>query len=78
MPAHPGAIIAEVIETLGSSVDLMALSLGISPAALDSVVHERLALTDDIAKRFEVATGTSAELLFRMQVTYDGWMKRQK
>ena len=76
-PAHPGAVVAEVIEAVGSSVDLMAQQLGISPAALDSVVQERSALTDDIAKRFEVATGTSADLLLRMQVTYDGWEMRK-
>lgn len=76
-PAHPGAIIAEVIEHLGSSKAEMARRLGVTRAALYNVISERSAVSAGMAVSFEEATGTSAGLLVRMQAEFDLWQARQ-
>ena len=76
-PAHPGALIAEVIESVAVSKAEMARRLGISRAALYNVLEERSAVSAEMAVRFEAVTGTSAGLLVRMQASYDLWRARQ-
>jgi addiction module HigA family antidote len=76
-PAHPGALIAEVIEAMAISKAEMARRLGVTRAALYNVLEERSALSAEMAVRFEAATGTSAGLLVRMQAGYDLWRARQ-
>lgn len=75
-PAHPGALVAEVIETLEISKAEMARRLGVTRAALYNVLDARSALSADLAVRFEAATGTSADLLVRMQAGHDLWRAR--
>ncbi len=75
-PAHPGELLAEVIETQRVSKAEMARRLGITRAALYNVLDGRSALSADMAVRFEAATGTSADLLVRMQAGYDLWRAR--
>jgi antitoxin HigA-1 len=76
-PAHPGALIAEVIETSGISKAETARQLGVTRSALYNVIGERSAVSADMAVRFEAVTGTSADLLVRMQAGYDLWRARQ-
>jgi addiction module HigA family antidote len=75
-PAHPGEVLAEVIETLAITKAEMARRLGITRAALYNVLEGRSALSADMAVRFETTTGTSADLLVRMQAGYDLWRAR--
>jgi antitoxin HigA-1 len=76
-PAHPGALVAEVIETLSCSKAEMARRLGVTRAALYNVIEERSAVSAEMAVRFESATGTSADLLVKMQAGHDLWRARQ-
>ncbi|MDX2287473.1 MAG: HigA family addiction module antitoxin [Hyphomicrobiaceae bacterium] len=76
-PAHPGALLAEVIEAMAMSKAEMARRLGITRAALYNVLDERSAVSADLAVRFEAVTGTSADLLVRMQAGRDLWRARQ-
>jgi antitoxin HigA-1 len=76
-PAHPGALIAEVLETSGLSKAEAARQLGVTRAALYNVLDERSAVSADMAVRFEAVTGTSADLLVRMQAGFDLWRARQ-
>lgn len=75
-PAHPGALVAEVIETLHLSKAEMARRLGVTRTALYNVLDEKSALSADMAVRFEAVTGTSADLLVRMQAGHDLWRAR--
>jgi antitoxin HigA-1 len=75
-PAHPGALIAEVIASLEISKAEMARQLGITRAALYNVIEERSAVSADLAVRFEAVTRTSADLLVRMQAGHDLWRAR--
>jgi antitoxin HigA-1 len=76
-PAHPGALIAEVLETSGLSKSEAARQLGVTRAALYNVIDERSAVSAEMAVRFEAVTGTSADLLVRLQAGYDLWRARQ-
>ncbi len=75
-PAHPGTLVAEVIEATGVGKAEMARRLGVTRAALYNVIEERSAVSADMAVRFEAATGTSADLLVRMQSGHDLWRAR--
>jgi antitoxin HigA-1 len=76
-PAHPGALIAEVIEALPLSKAEVARRLGVTRSALYNVIEQRSAVSAVMAVRFEVVTGTSADLLVRMQAGHDLWRARQ-
>ena len=76
-PAHPGALIAEVLEDLELTKAEMARQLGVTRAALYNVLQERSAVSANMAVRFEAVTGTSADLLVRMQATHDVWLARR-
>jgi addiction module HigA family antidote len=76
-PAHPGALIAEVLESGDVSKSEMARRLGLARSALYNVLEERSAVSAAMAVRFEAATGTSADLLVRMQAGHDLWRARQ-
>jgi antitoxin HigA-1 len=76
-PAHPGALVAEVIEASGIGKAEMARRLGVTRAALYNVIEERSAVSAEMAVRFESATGTSADLLVKMQAGHDLWRARQ-
>ena len=76
-PAHPGAVIAEVLEASGLSKSEAARQLGVTRTALYNVIDERSAVSAEMAVRFEAVTGTSADLLVRMQAGYDLWRARQ-
>ena len=76
-PAHPGAMIADVLETSGMTKAELARKLGVTRPALYNVLAERSAVSADMAVRFEAVTGTSADLLMRMQAGHDLWRARQ-
>lgn len=75
-PAHPGAVIAEVLESSEMTKAELARQLGVTRAALYNVLQERSAVSANLAVRFEAATGTSADLLVRMQASHDLWRAR--
>lgn len=77
-PAHPGALIAEVIESMAISKAEMARRLGVTRAALYNVLEQRSAVSAELAVRFEAATGTPAGLIVRMQAGHDLWRARQR
>jgi antitoxin HigA-1 len=55
----------------------MARRLGVTRAALYNVMEQRSAVSAKMAVRFEAVTGTSADLLMRMQASHDLWRARQ-
>ena len=71
-PPHPGGFIRhEIIEPLGLSVTGAAQVLGITRAALSTLLNERAHLSPDMAVRIEKAFGVSMDTLMRMQNSYD-------
>lgn len=76
-PAHPGSLVAEVIAHLGVGKAEMARRLGVTRRALYNVIDEKSAVSAEMAVRFERETGTSADLLVRMQASFDLWRARR-
>ena len=71
-PAHPGGFVkTEIIEPLGLTVTAAAQVLGVTRAALSTVLNERASLSADMAIRIEKAFGVSMETLLRMQNSFD-------
>ncbi len=71
-PAHPGRFIRqEVLAPLGLSVTAAAQALGVTRAALSTLLNERASLSPDMALRVEKAFGVRIDTLMRMQNRYD-------
>ena len=73
-PPHPGLVIREdVLPELGLSVTAAANQLGVSRVALSRVINGRAAISADMAIRFALWLGGSAETWLRAQSQYDLW-----
>lgn len=78
-PCHPGEFIrAEILAELGLTVSRAAEILGVRRATLSDLVHEKTALSPEMALRIEKAFGVSMETLLRMQAFYDTHRMRQR
>lgn len=71
-PVHPGPFLREeVMAPLGLTVTKGAEILGVTRAALSTVLNGRANLSPEMALRVEKAFGLSMETLLRMQTSYD-------
>jgi antitoxin HigA-1 len=71
-PAHPGGFIKhEIIAPLDLTVTAAAKALGVTRAALSTLLNERANLSPEMALRVEKAFGVSMDTLMRMQNSYD-------
>ena len=78
-PPHPGDLIrTEIVEALGLSVSKAAEILKVRRATLSDLLHEKAALTPEMALRIEKAFGPDMNHLLRMQLAYDVAKTRQK
>ena len=72
IPAHPGGFIKhEIIAPLELTVTAAAQALGVTRAALSTLLNERASLSPEMALRVEKAFGVSMDTLMRMQNSYD-------
>jgi addiction module HigA family antidote len=78
-PPHPGSFVRdEILEELGLSIARAAEILGVRRATLSDLVHEKSALSAEMALRIEKAFGVDMDTLLRMQAWYDSYMVRQR
>jgi len=71
-PAHPGGFIKhEIIAPLELTVTAAARALGVTRAALSTLLNEHASLSPEMALRVEKAFGVSLDTLMRMQNSYD-------
>jgi addiction module HigA family antidote len=78
-PCHPGEFIrTEILDELSLSVSHAAEILGVRRATLSDLVHEKAALSPEMALRIEKAFGVSMETLLRMQAFHDTHRMRQR
>jgi addiction module HigA family antidote len=71
-PPHPGDLIrTEIVEALGLTVSEAAEILKVRRATLSDLLHEKAALTPEMALRIEKAFGPDMNHLLRMQLAYD-------
>lgn len=78
-PTHPGAILREdVIPALNITQVEFAKLLGVSRLTVSELLHEKRALSPDMALRLSKLLSTSPESWLTMQQTLDIWeLERQ-
>ena len=78
-PAHPGELMREIIEEhVRISVAKAAREMGITRAALYTVLNGKGRVTSDMALLFGKLTGAVPDLFLHMQDGHDLWHSRQK
>jgi antitoxin HigA-1 len=78
-PVHPGGILKrQYLEPLGLGISQAALALGVSRKTLSKLIHERGAVTPDMALRLARAFNTTPELWLNLQRNYDLWHAAQR
>lgn len=70
-PVHPGALVKECLDELGFSIAEAAKGLGITRQQLGGIVAGKSKITPEMAPRFEMALGSTADTWLRMQMNYD-------
>lgn len=71
-PPHIGRFIrSEIVEALGLNVTEAAKALDVTRQALNNLLNEKSALSEDMALRIEEAFGPPAALLMGMQTDYN-------
>ena len=70
-PVHPGELLKEEIEYRGISQFNLSARLSISYSVLNEVLNCKSPVTTELAILFEAALGVEAEMLIRMQTSYD-------
>ena len=73
-PTHPGAILREdVLPALGMTQTDFAARLGVSRLSVSELLHERRALSPEMAARIAKLLRTTPESWLRMQAAIDLW-----
>lgn len=77
-PTHPGAVLREdVLPALNMMQTELAGLLGVSRLSVSELLHEKRALSPDMAVRVATLLNTSAESWLRMQEAVELWAVRQ-
>lgn len=78
-PSHPGSFIkTEILDELGLSVTKAAEILDVRRATFSDLVHEKAALSPEMALRLEKAFHLKMEMLLQMQAWYDSIEMRKQ
>lgn len=73
-PTHPGALLREdVLPSLALTQAEFAKRLGVSRLTVSEVLHEKRAVSPDMAMRLGRLLGNGPEIWLRMQQTLDLW-----
>ena len=73
-PPHPGEVLSQLCqEPLNLTVTDASRSLGVSRNSLSSILSGRAGISPEMAVRFSIAFGTSAEIWLNQQLQYDLW-----
>jgi addiction module HigA family antidote len=70
-PPHPGELIRDNLDQLGTPVPEAAVALGITRQQLYNVISSKSSITPETAFRLEKAFRGSADVWLRMQANYD-------
>lgn len=78
-PTHPGEMLREdVLPALDMTQAELARRLGVSRLSVSELLHEKRALSPDMAVRIAKLTNTSPDSWLRMQQALDLWELEQK
>ena len=70
-PVHPGELLKEEFEYRGLSQRKLANQTGISYSVLNDIVNCKRPITSEIAILIEAALGIEADMLMKMQSSYN-------
>lgn len=77
-PTHPGAVLREdVVPALGITQVELARRLGVSRLTVNELLHEKRALSPEMAARLGRLLDTTPESWLYMQTTLDLWEIKQ-
>lgn len=77
-PTHPGAVLREdVLPALKMTQTELAERIGVSRLSVSELIHEKRAMSPEMAVRIAMLLNTSAESWLRMQEAVDLWTVRQ-
>lgn len=77
-PTHPGAVLREdILPALKMTQTELAELIGVSRLSISELVHEKRAMSPEMAVRIATLLGTSPESWLRMQEAVDLWLVRQ-
>lgn len=77
-PTHPGAILREdVLPALEMTQTELAQRLGVSRLSVSELLHEKRAMTPEMAARVAKLLNTTPESWLRMQAAVDLWDVQQ-
>ena len=78
-PTHPGEMLREdVLPALNMTQSELARRLGVSRLSVSELLHEKRALSPDMAIRIATLTNTTPESWLRMQQALDLWELKQQ
>jgi len=73
-PPHPGAYLREdIIPALGMTITELADHLGVTRTTLSELVHEKRAVSLEMAQRLGKAFGNGARFWLALQMKHDIW-----
>jgi antitoxin HigA-1 len=77
-PTHPGAVLREdVLPSLGMTQTELAIRLDVSRLSVSELLHERRALSPEMAARLAKVLHGAPEIWLRMQAARDLWEIQQ-
>ena len=76
-PVHPGSILKRQLESHGYNTKDLSMLIGSTPEALESIIAEQKAMTDNIAQGLEMVLGVSAGMWMNLQRAYDQAIKSE-
>lgn len=78
-PPHPGEVLREdILPALGMQIKELAQHLGVSRQTLSTLVHEKRAVSVDMAQRLGQAFQNGARFWLALQMQWDIWEAEQK
>lgn len=78
LPAHPGEVLKEELESRGISQKAFSECIGVSHTMLNEILNGKRPVTSDFALLVEAALGIDPELLVNMQTRYNMIQARLK
>jgi antitoxin HigA-1 len=72
-PSHPGAVLDDIMPSLGKPKAEIARLLGISRQQLHEILAEKKPVSPNVAARIGKLIGNGPAIWLRLQAAYDAW-----
>lgn len=69
-PPHPGALVADAVESLNISLRAFAKALNVTPSTIQRVIAEESSISPEMALRLSKVIGRPPEMWLKLQSLY--------